>query len=190
MADWVFVGLGNPGANYSLNRHNVGFMAMDVIADHFRAPVFKIKSNTALSEVSMPGQRIFLLKPQTFMNLSARGVAPLLAFFKIPLDHVVVFHDDLDLEPGRIKIKCGGGSGGHNGLKSLDQSLGKDYWRVRIGIGHPGHKDAVTGYVLSNFRREELDNWVPEQLGKCATTFDGFLEDMNAVAWMNHIDQK
>ncbi len=190
MADWVFVGLGNPGANYSLNRHNVGFMAIDVIADHLTAPAFKIKSNAALSEVSMPGQRIFLLKPQTFMNLSVRGVAPLLSFYKIPLDHVVVFHDDLDLEPGRIKIKSGGGNGGHNGLKSLDQSLGKDYWRVRIGIGHPGHKDAVTGYVLSNFRREEFDHWVPEQLGKCASTFEGFLEDMNAVAWMNRIDQK
>ncbi|MES2253178.1 MAG: aminoacyl-tRNA hydrolase [Pseudomonadota bacterium] len=189
MADWVFVGLGNPGTNYALNRHNVGFMAIDVIADHVRAPAFKIKSNAALSEVSTPGQRLFLLKPQTFMNLSARGVAPLLAFYKIPLDHLVVFHDDLDLEPGRIKIKRGGSSGGHNGLKSLDESIGKDYWRVRIGIGHPGHKDAVTGYVLSNFRKEEFNNWVPEQLGKCATTFEDFLGTMDSVSWMNRIDR-
>jgi PTH1 family peptidyl-tRNA hydrolase len=185
--DWVFVGLGNPGANYALNRHNVGFMAVDVIADSFRGPPFKIKSNAALSEISLPGQRLFFVKPQTFMNVSARGVAPLLAFYKIPLDHVIVFHDDLDLEPGRIKIKCGGSSGGHNGLKSLDQSIGSDYWRVRIGIGHPGHKDAVNGYVLSNFRREELDNWVPDQLGRLAATIDGFLETMDAAAWMRRL---
>lgn len=190
MPDWVFVGLGNPGANYALNRHNVGFMAIDVIADHVSAPAFKIKQNAAVSEVSVKGDRLFFIKPQTFMNLSARGVAPLLAFYKIPIDHLVVFHDDLDLEPGRIKIKRGGSSGGHNGLKSIDQSLGVDYWRVRIGIGHPGHKDAVTGYVLSNFRREELDNWVPEQLSKCATTFDEFLKTMDSVAWMNRIDKK
>lgn len=190
MATWVFVGLGNPGSNYALNRHNVGFMVLDVIADHVSAPAFKIKQNVALSEVSYQGQRLFLVKPQTFMNVSARGVAPLLTFYKIPLDNLVVFHDDLDLEPGRIKIKRGGSSGGHNGLKSLDQTLSNDYWRVRIGIGHPGHKDAVSNYVLSNFRREEIDNWVPDQLGKCATTFDDFLKTSNAITWMNRIDQK
>ncbi len=208
MVDWVFVGLGNPGSQYALNRHNVGFMAVDVIADHLSAPSFKIKSNSALSEVTLPstsasmansaspltslpspksGNRLFLVKPQTFMNLSARGVAPLLAFYKIPLDHLVVFHDDLDLEPGRIKIKCGGGNGGHNGLKSLDQTLGKDYWRVRIGIGHPGHKDAVSGYVLSNFRSEEIKGWVPDRLRKIVETFDEFLENSNAAAWAQRI---
>ena len=192
MAAWLFVGLGNPGTQYALNRHNVGFMAVDVIADHLRAPAFKIKSNAALTEAALSASpeshRLYLIKPQTFMNLSARAVAPILSFYKIPRDHLVVFHDELDLEPGRIKIKCGGSSGGHNGLKSIDQSLGANYWRVRIGIGHPGHKDAVTSYVLSNFKRNEIDDWVPSCLNALASTFNDFLSTMDSASWMNRIN--
>ena len=191
MATWLFVGLGNPGAQYALNRHNIGFMAIDVIADHIRAPAFKIKSNGAVSEATCKGtpesHKLYLIKPQTFMNLSARAVAPLMAFYKIPLDHLVIFHDELDLEEGRIKIKCGGSSGGHNGLKSLDQTIGTNYWRVRIGIGHPGHKDAVTGYVLSNFKRTDIDSWLPERLNALASTFNNFLDTADSVSWMNQL---
>jgi PTH1 family peptidyl-tRNA hydrolase len=184
---WVLVGLGNPGAQYALNRHNIGFMAVDVIADQHKASAFKIKTNTALAEVTLHGERVFLCKPQTFMNVSGRGVAPLLSFYKIPLDRVIVFHDELDLEPGRIKIKQGGSSGGHNGLGSLDQAIGKDYWRVRIGIGHPGHKDAVSGYVLSNFRKEEYDGWILDRLARLSDTLPSFLESSNPVQWLNTI---
>ncbi len=191
MATWLFVGLGNPGTQYALNRHNIGFMAIDVIADHIRSPAFKIKSNGAVSETTCQGtsesHKFYLIKPQTFMNLSARAVAPLMAFYKIPLDRLVVFHDELDLEEGRIKIKCGGSSGGHNGLKSLDQAIGANYWRVRIGIGHPGHKDAVTGYVLSNFKRTDIDSWVPERLNALASTFNTFLDTADSVSWMNQL---
>ncbi len=191
MATWLFVGLGNPGTQYALNRHNIGFMAIDVIADHIRSPAFKIKSNGAVSETTCQGtsesHKLYLIKPQTFMNLSARAVAPLMAFYKIPLDRLVVFHDELDLEEGRIKIKCGGSSGGHNGLKSLDQAIGANYWRVRIGIGHPGHKDAVTGYVLSNFKRTDIDSWVPERLNALASTFNTFLDTADSVSWMNQL---
>ena len=191
MATWLFVGLGNPGTQYALNRHNIGFMAIDVIADHIRSPAFKIKSNGAVSETTCQGtsesHKLYLIKPQTFMNLSARAVAPLMAFYKIPLDRLVVFHDELDLEEGRIKIKCGGSSGGHNGLKSLDQAIGANYWRVRIGIGHPGHKDAVTGYVLSNFKRTDIDSWVPERLNALASTFKTFLDTADSISWMNQL---
>ena len=193
MAAWLFVGLGNPGTQYALHRHNIGFMAIDVIADHIRAPAFRIKSNSAVSEATLSGvpepHRLHLIKPQTFMNLSARAITPFMAFYKIPLDHLVVFHDELDLEEGRIKIKCGGSSGGHNGLKSLDQAIGANYWRVRIGIGHPGPKDAVTGYVLSNFKRTDIDSWVQERLSTLASTFNNFLDTSNSTAWMNLIKE-
>jgi PTH1 family peptidyl-tRNA hydrolase len=183
--DWVLVGLGNPGPEYALNRHNVGFMCVDVIASSYTAGPFKIKNSMALSMFHVEEHRIFLCKPHTYMNLSARAVAPLLSFYNVPLDRLVVFNDDLDLEPGRIKIKKGGGNGGHNGLKSLDQTVGKEYWRVRIGIGHPGHKDDVSPYVLGNFSRYDLNGWVPDILARLSDGVSSFIETSDATGWMN-----
>jgi PTH1 family peptidyl-tRNA hydrolase len=187
MTTWAIVGLGNPGSQYALNRHNIGFMIADYIQDAYRAPPFKIKQNTAYTEVIIGPHKIYLIKPQTFMNLSGRGVSPLISFFKIPLENVIVFHDELDLEPGRARVKRGGSSGGHNGLKSLDSTIGQDYWRVRIGIGHPGHKDAVSDYVLSNFKNSDLDGWVPDCLIACAKNLNQFLDKQEAATYAKSI---
>lgn len=199
MINWAIVGLGNPGMQYAQNRHNIGFMVLDVLQDRLGCAGFKIKQNIAITDCVVNTldnknnniqHRLFLIKPQTFMNLSGRGVSPVLSFYKIPLDNVIVFHDELDLEPGRVKIKCGGGHGGHNGLKSLDSCIGADYWRVRLGIGHPGHKDAVSGYVLCNFRPNEIDQWVMPCVEAVSSTVEEFLPQKNAVHWMNAIQQR
>ncbi|MBM3468852.1 MAG: aminoacyl-tRNA hydrolase [Alphaproteobacteria bacterium] len=162
---YVVVGLGNPGEKYSLNRHNIGFMSVDSIASAYKFPPFKIKSGAAISEGTLDDHKVILCKPMSYMNLSGQPVGDTMRFYKIPLDHVYVIHDDLDLDFGRVKVKIGGGSGGHNGLKSLDQYIGKDYWRIRLGIGHPGriegrssaHQEYVSNYVLSNFSKDDYD---------------------------------
>lgn len=152
---WLFVGLGNPGSQYVRNRHNIGFMAMDAIAEKFGFSGFKSKYKGELADGTINGQKVLLLKPQTFMNLSGQSVQPVMAFYKIPLNRIVVFHDELDLSPGKLRVKTGGGAGGHNGLKSIDGLIGQNYHRVRLGIGHPGDRDRVSGYVLSDFPSEE-----------------------------------
>lgn len=157
----LLVGLGNPGAQYALNRHNVGFMVIDVIANHFAFSSFKRRGEALVTEGEIDSQKVMLLKPMNFMNRSGIPVSEFASFFKIPLENIIVIHDDLDLAPGKIKIKQGGSAGGHNGLKSLDAHLGQNYWRLRVGIGHPGHRDAVHSYVLKNFSREEEDWLVP-----------------------------
>lgn len=158
---YVLVGLGNPGAKYALNRHNIGFMAVDAIAATYKFPPFKAKFSASLSEGTIGDHKVILCKPMTYMNLSGQPVGDLIRFYKIPPGCVYVIHDDLDLEPGKIKVKLGGGNGGHNGLKSLDQNIGKEYWRLRLGIGHPGRspgrEDLVSQYVLSNFSRNDED---------------------------------
>ena len=153
----VLIGLGNPGPQYSYNRHNVGFMAIDEIADSYTFPSFKIKNGCMLSEGEIGGDKIALLKPLTFMNNSGIAASEFIRFYKIALDHIYVLHDDLDLALGKIKAKQGGSHAGHNGLKSLDAHVGNSYWRVRIGINHPGHKDLVTQHVLSDFSKQERD---------------------------------
>lgn len=158
---FVLVGLGNPGPQYSLNRHNVGFMVVDTIAHSYPFSPFKLKFNALISEGGIGSHKILLCKPTTFMNRSGQAVGPLINFYKIPPNNVYVVHDDLDLDLGRLKLKQGGGSGGHNGLKSLDQSIGKEYWRLRIGISHPGHALAVSNYVLSDFSKNEQKALVP-----------------------------
>lgn len=157
---FVLVGLGNPGGQYALNRHNVGFMALDVIAHSRNFPPFKVKNNALVTEGTIGSHKVLLVKPTTFMNLSGRALQPLVSFYKIPLNNLYVFHDDLDIPFGAVKMKCGGGHGGHNGLASLDQCIGKDYWRIRIGIDHPGHKDAVVSHVLSNFTKTEQESLI------------------------------
>ena len=153
----IWAGLGNPGASYALHRHNVGFMAADVIAEAHGFSPPKKAFRSELREGRIGRNRILLLKPQVFMNLSGESVAAALRFYKLDLDALTVFHDELDLAPMKVKVKQGGGTAGHNGLRSIDAHLGPDFRRVRIGIGHPGHKDKVTGYVLGNYAKSEMD---------------------------------
>ncbi len=156
----IWVGLGNPGPRYALHRHNVGFMAVDVIAEmHGFGPVQKKFSGWA-QEGRIGTAKVLLLKPATFMNESGRSVGEALRFYKLGTDALTVFHDELDLAPFKVKVKQGGGHAGHNGLRSIDQHLGPDFRRIRLGIGHPGHKDRVTGYVLGNFAKDEQDDLV------------------------------
>jgi peptidyl-tRNA hydrolase, PTH1 family len=153
----LWVGLGNPGQQYALHRHNVGFMACDVLADvRGFGPVQK-KFLGWIQDGRIGGQRVILLKPATYMNESGRSVGEALRFYKLGTEALTVFHDELDLAPFRVNVKQGGGTAGHNGLRSIDQHLGPDFRRVRLGIGHPGHKDRVTGYVLGNYAKAEMD---------------------------------
>jgi peptidyl-tRNA hydrolase, PTH1 family len=155
----LWVGLGNPGAQYALHRHNVGFMAADVIAEVHGFSSWAKKFRSLIAEGRIGRQRVLLLKPQTFMNDSGDAVQQALRFYKLDLDALTVFHDELDLAPFKVKAKVGGGTAGHNGLRSIDASLGPDFRRVRIGIGHPGpgRKDLVTPHVLGNYRKAEME---------------------------------
>ena len=161
---WLLVGLGNPDDKYKDNRHNVGFMVMDQIASDNILPAFKSKFSGEITEGRIANQKVMLLKPLTYMNDSGVSVRKAADFYKIPPENIIVFHDELDIEPSRVKVKQGGGTGGHNGLKSIDAHLGdKNYWRVRMGIGHPGDKNRVSGYVLNDFSKEEqkwLNDWI------------------------------
>ncbi len=151
----LFVGLGNPGPEYRRHRHNVGFMALEAIADAHRAAPWRRKFQGEATEAVVGGERVLLLKPQTYMNESGRSVAEAARFLKIALPQIVVFHDELDLAPGKVRVKTGGGNAGHNGLRSITAHLGNDYRRVRIGIGHPGHKALVHNHVLGDFAKSE-----------------------------------
>lgn len=151
----LFAGLGNPGAKYAANRHNIGFMALDRIAsDHGFGP-WQNKFQSEISQGRLGGEKIALLKPMTFMNLSGQAVGEAMRFFQIDPSDLVVFHDELDLAPGKLRLKQGGGHAGHNGLRSIHAHIGPDYARVRLGIGHPGHKDRVAPYVLSDFAKSD-----------------------------------
>ncbi len=153
----LIAGLGNPGASYSGHRHNVGFMALEAIARAEGFPAWRAKFQGEVAEGRIGGKRVFLLKPMTYMNESGRSVAEAARFLKVPPEDVIVFHDELDLAPGRCRVKLGGGHAGHNGLRSIHAHLGADYARVRVGIGHPGHKDAVSGHVLHDFSKAERE---------------------------------
>ena len=164
VADWgefapvqIWVGLGNPGTQYAMHRHNVGFMAADAIAElhDFDPPKKAFAGWTRQGRVG--GQRILLLKPATFMNESGRAVGEAMRFFKKQPEDVTVFYDELDLAPFKVKVKVGGGTAGHNGIRSLDSHIGNNFRRVRIGIGHPGHKERVTGHVLGNYAKAETE---------------------------------
>ena len=155
----LFVGLGNPGREYAKNRHNIGFMALDAIATRHGFPTPRAKFHGLLSEGTIAGARVLLLWPQTYMNDSGRAAQEAARFHKSALGDVVVFHDELDLAPAKLRIKVGGGDAGHNGLRSLTAHLGAGYKRIRMGIGHPGDKSAVHGYVLNDFAKAE-EPWV------------------------------
>lgn len=163
----LFVGLGNPGAKYEKNRHNIGFMALDRIAeDHGFAP-WRSKFQGQLCEGKLGTEKVILLKPETFMNLSGDSVIKALQFYKLSASDVIVFHDELDLAPGKVRVKSGGGHAGHNGLRSIHSHLGAEYDRVRMGIGHPGHKDRVSGYVLADFSKADQD-WLDDVIRGCS----------------------
>jgi len=181
----LWVGLGNPGAQYAMHRHNVGFMVADTLAEvHGFGPVQK-KFQGWLQEGRIGGEKVLLLKPATFMNESGRAVGEAMRFYKLGLDALTVFHDELDLAPFRVKVKQGGGTAGHNGLRSIDQHLGADFRRVRLGIGHPGHKDRVTGHVLGNYAKAEVDD-LADMLGAIASEAE-WLAKGDGTRFMNDV---
>ena len=155
----LLVGLGNPGARYVGTRHNVGFMAVQAISKRHGIGPWRRRFQGVACEGTLGGARVLLLLPGTFMNESGRAVAEAAHFYKLPLADITVFHDEIELPPGKVRIKVGGGIAGHNGLRSISEHIGNDYRRVRIGVGHPGHKDLVEHYVLSDFAKSE-QRWV------------------------------
>ncbi|MEL6686403.1 MAG: aminoacyl-tRNA hydrolase [Pseudomonadota bacterium] len=154
----IWVGLGNPGTKHALDRHNIGFMVVDAIADDHDFGTEQAKFSGLVRSGTIGGEKTLILKPTTFMNKSGVAVQKAMAFYKVPLANVTVFHDELDIAPGKVRVKMGGGLAGHNGLRSINQMCGgPDFGRIRLGIGHPGHKDRVSGYVLSGFAKDETD---------------------------------
>ena len=181
----LFVGLGNPGPKYEKNRHNIGFMALDAVADRHGFSPWRGKFQGQISEGKLGIEKVFLLKPETFMNASGQSVGEAMRYFKLEADAVTVFHDELDLAPGRLKVKTGGGHAGHNGLRSCHEHIGPHYARVRIGIGHPGDKRLVSGYVLHDFAKADWD-WIDPLLEGIA---DGApaLASENDAGFMNKV---
>ena len=159
----LIVGLGNPGTKYARNRHNIGYMAVDRIAEDHGFGPWKSRFQGRISEGRMAGEKVMLLKPETFMNLSGQAVGEAMRFYKLEPGDVTVIHDELDLAPGKARVKLGGGHAGHNGLRSLHAHIGEGYARVRLGIGHPGRKELVSGYVLHDFARADND-WLTDLL--------------------------
>ena len=158
----LWVGLGNPEPGMARNRHNIGFMALDTIAIRHGFSPWRPRFKGLLAEGMVGGEKVLGLKPQTYMNASGESVQAACAFFKLPVDSITAFHDELDLVPGKVRVKRGGGAAGHNGLRSMDRMLGSpDYLRVRLGIGHPGVKERVLGHVLGDFGREDRDWLIP-----------------------------
>lgn len=163
----VIAGLGNPGAQYANNRHNVGFMAADAIARRHSFSPWTKKFSALICEGRLGAGKVLLVKPQTFMNLSGQAVGEALRFYKLGPADLVVLYDELDLAPGKLRIKTGGGAGGHNGIRSIDAHVGPDYRRVRIGVGHPGDKTRVTGHVLGDFAKVDAE-WLDPLLDAIA----------------------
>lgn len=156
----LFVGLGNPGNKYQHNRHNVGFMMMDRFAQDYGFDSWKSKAGALIATGRIGMTKLILAKPQSFMNKSGLPVAELARFYKLPPEDIIVFHDEIDLSEGRLRVKQGGGPGGHNGLRDIDRHMGQNYWRVRIGVGRPATKDDVHKWVLQDFTRHDKDSWL------------------------------
>jgi PTH1 family peptidyl-tRNA hydrolase len=184
----IWTGLGNPGAQYALHRHNVGFMALDALAAVYNFSPWSKKFRSLVAEGRIGRHRLLLLKPQTFMNDSGDAVQQALHFFKQDVGALTVFHDELDLAPFKVKVRTGGGLAGHNGLRSINAALGPDFQRVRIGIGHPGHKDRVTGHVLGNYAKSEMEP-LSDLLGGLASEAE-WLADGDEVRFMNEIARR
>ncbi len=181
----LFAGLGNPGAKYANNRHNVGFMAADAIARRHSFSPWSRKFQAEISEGRLGGEKVLLVKPQTFMNLSGQAVGEALRFYKLDPSAVTVFYDEIDLAAGKVRVKMGGGSGGHNGIRSLDQHIGNNYRRVRIGVGHPGVKEMVHGHVLGDFAKADRE-WLDVLLDAVADCA-GMLAKGDDSGFMNRV---
>ena len=159
----LLVGLGNPGSDYAKNRHNIGFMAVDnIVYRHSFAP-FRSKFQGQLCEGKIAGQKVLILKPTTYMNESGKAVQAAMAFYKLPLEDIIVFHDEMDLAAGKIRMKTGGGHAGHNGIRSIQSHIGADFQRVRLGVGHPGDKEKVVGHVLKDFSKAD-QQWLDKMI--------------------------
>ena len=174
---FLICGLGNPGKKYENTRHNIGFKFVDKIINQFEFNKLKMDKFKELYSGEISNFKILIIKPLTFMNLSGPPIQEIINFYKIKLDNIFVVHDDLDLDVGKIKIKQGGGNGGHNGLSSIDDCLGKNYNRIRIGINHPGDKNLVSNYVLNNFTKDEKD-LINKKIGKMMQNIQLILEDI------------
>ena len=181
----ILVGLGNPGAHYALHRHNVGFMAIDAIAEVHGFPAPRRAFQGWAQDGRIGAHKLLLLKPATFMNESGRAIGEAMRFYKLTPADVTVFHDELDLAPFKVKVKQGGGTAGHNGLRSTEAHIGAEFRRVRLGIGHPGHKDRVTGHVLGNFAKAEIEP-LTDMLGAIAAEA-GWLAAGDATRFMNDV---
>jgi PTH1 family peptidyl-tRNA hydrolase len=182
----LWVGLGNPEPAMARQRHNVGFMAIDAIARRHGFTPWRQRFKGWTAEGSVGGQKVLALKPGTYMNASGESVQAAAGFFKIPPGDITAFHDELDLAPGKVRVKLGGGAAGHNGLRSMDRLLGTpEYWRVRLGIGHPGHKDRVTGHVLGNYAKVETDR-LADLLGAIAAEAE-WLAKGDDARFMNEV---
>lgn len=176
---YLVVGLGNPGEKYARNRHNIGFMAADEIVRRHSFGPWRSKFQGEVSEGKLNGEKVLVLKPMTFMNESGRAVKEAVTFYKIATEDIIVLHDELDLAPGKLRVKRGGGHAGHNGLRSMHAHLGEGYARLRLGIGHPGHKDRVSGYVLNDFAKVDED-WLVPLLDAVADNIDLVLESKDS----------
>lgn len=181
----IWIGLGNPGAQYAMHRHNIGFMAVDAIAEVYGFGPPKRAFQGWVQEGRIGGEKILLLKPATFMNESGRAASEAMRFYKLEPGDVTAFYDELDLAPFKVKVRTGGGTAGHNGIRSLDAHLGPDFRRVRLGIGHPGHKDRVTGHVLGNFAKAEIEP-LTDLLGAVAAEAE-WLAKGDDVRFMNDV---
>ena len=173
----LFAGLGNPGSDYAGNRHNVGFMALDAVAERHGFSGWKTKGTSLIAEGRIGTEKVIAVKPQSFMNKSGGPVAEIARFYKIPPSDIFVFYDEIDLAAGRIRVKCGGGHGGHNGIRDIDRHLGTDYWRVRIGVGRPeqvipGSRIDIRKWVLMDFMAGERDGWLARLLDAIAGEVD------------------
>ncbi len=175
----ILAGLGNPGPKYAGNRHNIGFMAVDRIHERHRFPAWRKNFQAEVSEGTIAGERVLLMKPQTYMNESGRSVGEAVRFLKLAPTDVVVLHDELDLPPGKLRMKAGGGHGGHNGLRSITSQIGDGYRRMRLGIGHPGIKEIVHAYVLSDFHKADRD-WLDRLLDAIADHVDDLVKGDDA----------
>lgn len=182
---WLLVGLGNPGSGYARHRHNVGFMVVDEIAHAGEFSPWKSKFQGKLAEGKLGREKLLVLKPDTYMNLSGQSVGEAMRFHKMEPAKVVVFHDDLDLAKGKVRVKIGGGHGGHNGLRSIDSHITPEYIRVRIGIGHPGRKDLVHSYVLQDFTADDME-WIKPLLKSLSAHLPLLLEG-NEAEFLNKI---
>ena len=159
----LFVGLGNPGIDYAKNRHNIGFMAVDEIVHRHSFAPFRSKFQGQLCEGKIAGQKVLILKPTTYMNESGKAVQAAMAFYKLPIQDIIVFHDEMDLVAGKIRMKTGGGHAGHNGVRSIQSHIGSGFQRVRLGVGHPGDKEKVVGHVLKDFSKAD-QQWLDKMI--------------------------